>query len=143
MQQSVKGKTIIVAVFLPKINLKWYVDLIEYKFDIKPQSLFLYEIENDNSEYLITFKLNTNKKVNLKKIFRNATIINVKEGCLFSINGLNKLIERQSDCDVGNINHKTFKIDWDKYRNKLILSNSEGLSIKNIKKIKINNVKTT
>ena len=89
----------------------------------------------------MTFKLNIDKRINLREYFDNATVINVKGGCLFSINGLNKLIEQQSNCDRGNINHKSFNVDWYQYRNKLILSNRDGLSIKNIKKIKINDEK--
>ena len=141
MQQGIEERTIIVAVFLLKSNLNWHIDFIERKFNVKLESLSLYEIEGDDSDYLITFKLNTNKRIDLRKYFDNATIINIKKGCLFSINGLNKLIEQQSNCDRGNINHKSFNVDWHQYRNKLILSNREGLSIKNIKKIKINDEK--
>lgn len=141
MQQGIEERTIIVAVFLLKSNLNWHIDFIERKFNIKIESLSLYEIEGDDSDYLITFKLDIGENIDLKKHFNNATIINVKKGCLFSINGLNKLIEQESNCDIGNINHKAFKIDWYKYRNKLILSNSGGVSIKNIKKININDEK--
>ncbi len=128
-------KTLLVASFVPKITLSWFFTYLEERFKIKKNDIFIYEIENNDLDYLLTFKIKDDKKVDLKFHFDNATIVNIKNGCIFSINGLNKLIELEADCEQGNINYKNHKIDWESHRNTLILSNKNKLLIKGIKKI--------
>ena len=106
------------------------------KFNIERDFIFVYEICDNDLDYLITFKLKNDKKIDLKFHFNNATIVNIKCGCVFSINGLNRLIEDENGCDIGNINYGNHYVDWSKHCGELILSNKNKLSIKKIKKIK-------
>ena len=105
---------------------------------IKKENIFIYEISDNEDDYLLTFKLKNNKKIDLKFYFSNATIVNIKNGCIFSINGLNKLIELETNCEKGNVDYKNHKIKWNEYIDKLILSSKDKLLIKTIKKIKFN-----
>ena len=50
--------------------------------------------------------------------------------CLFSINALNKLIEKESGS-----NNKDYQVDWNQYKDKLIILTNGTLSIENINKI--------
>jgi hypothetical protein len=129
------GKVILLATFIPKNNVEWFLKYLKEKFNIKKENVFIYQIVENELEYLFTFKLQSTKKINLKFYFQNYTIVNNKCGCIFSINGLNRLIEHNSGCDIGNINYNNHKISWGEYTNKLILSNNNKLTIKNIKKI--------
>lgn len=131
-------KTLLIASFVPKTNIDWFFQYVNEKFNIKKDNIFMYEIENDDTDYLLTFKIKDSKKIDLKFYFSNATIVNIKNGCIFSINGLNRLIELEMSCDSNkdnNIEHKNYKINWELYKNKLILSNKNSLIIKTIKKI--------
>lgn len=130
--------TMLIASFIPKDKLDWFVNFLQEKFNIKNEYVFIYEVEGNDSEYLTTFKLRKNKKIDLKVHFINATIVNIKNECIFSINGLNRLIEEETGSDIGNINYKTHEIDWSNYKNKLILCNKGKLLIKTLKKIKNN-----
>lgn len=126
----------IIATFIPKISLDWFLKYLSDKFKIDKKRVFIYEIENNDNEYLITFSLSKNKKVDLKVAFNNATVVHVQNGCIFSINGLNRLIEEIVKTDVGNVNYKSVKVNWEDYRSKLILSNKNNdMIIKSIKKV--------
>lgn len=130
--------TILIASFIPKDKLDWFVEYLHEKFKIKKQYVFVYEVEGNDSEYLTTFKMRKNKKIDLKVYFNNATIVNLKNECIFSINGLNRLIEEETASDAGNINYKCHEIDWETYKGKLILCSKGKLLIKNLKKIENN-----
>ena len=132
------AKTLLIASFVPKTNIDWFIKYLDNKFLIKKENIFIYEISDNEDDYLLTFKLKNNKKIDLKFYFSNATIVNIKNGCIFSINGLNKLIELETNCEKGNVDYKNHKIKWNEYINKLILSSKDKLLIKTIKKIKFN-----
>ena len=129
-------KVILVATFIPLNNVEWFFKYLKEKFNIKKENVFVYEIKDNDLEYLLTFKIKSAKKINLKYYFQNYTIVNNKCGCIFSINGLNRLIERNSGCPIGNVNYDNHKVNWCEYTDKLILSNKNKLSIKDIKKVK-------
>ncbi len=131
-------KTLLIASFVPKTNIDWFIKYLDNKFLIKKENIFIYEISDNEDDYLLTFKLKNNKKIDLKFYFSNATIVNIKNGCIFSINGLNKLIELETNCEKGNVDYKNHKIKWNEYIDKLILSSKDKLLIKTIKKIKFN-----
>lgn len=130
-----KNKSLLIASFISKTTLDWTINYLKDKFNIKKDNIYVYEISDNDSEYLLTFKINNNSRIDLKSNFVNATIVNIKNGCIFSINGLNKLIEYELDVEEGNANYKTHIIDWEKYKNKLVLCNKKVLIIKSIKKI--------
>jgi len=130
-------KTMLIATFIPKSKVEWFIGYVNNKFNIKNEFIFIYEIDDNEFDYLLTFKLKNDKRIDLKFHFTNATIVNTKSGCIFSINGLNRLIEFENECEIGNVNYSNHQIDWKKYNGKLILSNKNQLSIKNIKKIEI------
>lgn len=134
-------KTLLIASFVPIITLEWFYKYLEEKFKIKRNEVFVYEIDKEEFEYLLTFKIKKDKKIDLKFHFDNATIVNIKNGCIFSINGLNRLIEFETNCETGNVNYENHKIDWKKYENKLILSNKNKLIIKNVKKLSDKQIK--
>ena len=128
-------KTLLIASFVQKTKMEWFLGNLEDNFGINKKSVFIYEIEDNISENLLTFKIKKDKKVNLKLHFENATVVNIKNCCIFSINGLNKLIEFENCENKGNIIHEKYIIDWSKYKNRLILSKKDKIVIKNIKKI--------
>ena len=96
-------KTLLIASFVPKTNIDWFIKYLDNKFLIKKENIFIYVISDNEDGYLLTFKLKNNKKIDLKFYFSNATIVNIKNGCIFSINGLNKLIELETNCEKGNV----------------------------------------
>ena len=126
---SVNG--IIIGTFVKKNKILSFLETLKYGFKVNLDKVFIYSIDTNKYEYLVTFK--TYNKERFIKNLSNATIMHVKNGCLFSINALNKLIEKEnSDSDKPN---NEYLIDWDKYKDKLIIQTNGELSLSNLSKI--------
>ena len=110
---------------------------METKFSITKDNIFAFENLDNTSNIILTFKftISRTERVNFKDLFPNAILIHKKGSCIYTINALNKLIEKNSDADDGNINHKSVKINWEDYQGKIMLTNDNKLNISNIKRI--------
>lgn len=126
---SVNG--IIIGTFVKKNKILSFLETLKYGFKVNLDKVFVYSIDTNKYEYLVTFK--TYDKERFIKNLNNATVMHIKNGCIFSINALNKLIEREnSDSDKPN---NEYLIDWDKYKDKLIIQTNGELSLSNLSKI--------
>jgi hypothetical protein len=121
---------IIIGTFVKKNKILSFLEALRTLYGIRLDKVFVYEIDTNRYEYLVTFKTFDKDKF-IKKI-RNATVMHVKNGCLFSINALNKLIDQEKGDDVPN---NEYLIDWDKYKDKLIVLTNGELSVSNLNKI--------
>lgn len=130
------NKTLLLASFVLKNNLSWFINHLKRNFNISADKLFFFDIEDDPNKVIVTFKIviNAGERLDIKKHFKNTIPIHKKGSSLYTINALNKLIESESGLEVGNINHKNYKIDWDKYQNIFILNNSNTLVLMAIKR---------
>ncbi len=130
------GKTVLLASFIFKDRLDWFLNYLESSFQINKNNVFLYDIEDD-TKVMVTFKLliKADTHINFKKVFPNATLIHKKGNAIYTINALNKLIETYSADNIGNINYKSVIIDWSKYQDNLLLIKNNNLAITPIKRI--------
>lgn len=126
---SVNG--IIIGTFVKKNKILSFLETLKYEFKVNLDKVFVYSIDSNKYEYLVTFK--TYDKEKFIKNLSNATVMHVKNGCLFSINALNKLIEKENS-DSNKPNNE-YLIDWDKYKDKLIIQTNGELSLSNLSKI--------
>ena len=122
---------IIIGTFVKKNRILSFIETLKNSFGIKLDKLFIYSIDTNKREYLVTFK--TFDKERFIKNLENATVMHVKNGCLFSINALNKLIEK--DNEGSDLPNNEFVVDWDKYKDRLIIITNGELSISNLSKI--------
>jgi len=79
-------------------------------------------------------KIEGDTKVDTNSFFPPTIIVHKKGECFYTINALNKLIEKITDSSLGNINYQNVKIDWDHYQNKMIIVKNDELKIIEIKK---------
>lgn len=130
-------KTILLASFIFPERVDYYLGYLESKFGISKKQVFCYENLDDKSKLILTFRITikNGEKLNLKELFPSTIPINKKGNALYTINALNKLIETLNDGNVGNIDYKSIKIDWNQYQNKLILITDEELRFFNITRI--------
>lgn len=131
-------KMYLLASFIPKTRIDWFLGFLEHKFKITKDKVFLYDIKENEFEYLVTFKISREKKIDFRSNFDNVIIISKKDDCIFSINGLNKLIEYETGIDSAN-RSDNYRVDFSKYKNTLILTKNNELIIYNVSKIKCNN----
>lgn len=122
------NKYILIGTFVNKKQILYFLEKLNVKFNISYDKMFVYSIDKNNYEYLVTFRTN-NKELYLKEI-KNSTVMHVKNGCIFSINALNKLIEKETG-----ENNKEYQLNWDSYKDKLIILTNGKLSIDSINKI--------
>ena len=121
---------IIIGTFVKKNRILTFIEELKNDYGIKYEKIFIYSIDTNKREYLVTFK--TFDKEKFIKNLNNATVMHVKNGCLFSINALNKLIEQEKGDSIPN---NEYVVDWDKYKDKLIIITNGELSISNLSKI--------
>lgn len=121
---------IIIGTFVRKNKILSFLETLRGDYGIKLEKVFVYEIDTNQSEYLVTFK--TFDKDRFIKKISNATVMHVKNGCLFSINALNRLIEKEKG---GNVPNNEYLVDWDKYKDNLIILTGGELSISKLTKI--------
>jgi hypothetical protein len=121
---------VIIGTFVKKNKILSFLETLRAGYGVKLDKVFVYYIDTNQSEYLVTFKTFDKDKF-IKKI-NNATVMHVKNGCLFSINALNRLIEKEKGEEVPN---NEYLVDWDKYKDKLIILTGGELSISKLSKI--------
>ena len=121
---------IIIGTFVKKNRILSFLETLRTEYKIRLDKVFVYSIDTNQAEYLVSFKTFDKDKF-IRKI-SNATVMHVKNGCLFSINALNKLIEKQKNDDKPN---NEYLIDWDTYKDKLIILTNGELSVSNLTKI--------
>lgn len=123
------NKTLLLASFVSKTNLTWFINHLKNNFNITEEKLFFFNIADEPNKVIVTFKIivEAGEKLDIKKHFKNTIPIHKKGMSLYTINALNKLIEVESKLELGNINHKNYKIDWNKYQNIFILKNGDNL----------------
>ena len=127
-------KILLLASFLRPEYLDSFLNKIKKKFDIKKEQIFFFKIEDGS--YLLTYKVYVDfeNKIDIKKELPKTIQIHKKGDTIFTINALNKLIEKESGLS-GNVNYKEYKINWDDYKNKIILLKGDNLEITNIERI--------
>tara|TARA_R110000822_G_scaffold269913_1_gene392969 strand:+ start:635 stop:1039 length:405 start_codon:yes stop_codon:yes gene_type:complete len=127
-------KTILVATFIKLENLNVFLDKLKNDFDVNKKSVFMFETENN--DLILTYKifLNVGEKINLKKELTKTIQIHKKGNTFFTINSLNRLIERDFDLVSGNIDYSNYQIEWEKYENTMISLKNNNLEILQLKK---------
>ena len=116
---------------MKKNKILSFIETLNNDFNIKYDKIFVYTIDTNKREYLVTFK--TFDKEKFMKNLNNATVLHVKNNCLFSINALNKLIER--DNKGSDSPNNEYIVDWNKYKDKLVIVTNGELTISNLSKI--------
>lgn len=122
--------SLIIGTFVKKNRILSFLETLKSQYKINIDKVFVYQIDTNQYEYLVTFKTN-DKDAFIGKL-ANATVMHVKNGCIFSINALNKLIDSLNEGDTPN---NEFVIDWNAYKDKLIIQTNGVLNIANITKI--------
>jgi hypothetical protein len=107
------------------------IDDIKAKYDIIYNKLFVLEIV-DKNEYVITYNVD---QTNLSSIPDNTILVHRKKesNTLYTINALNELIKKLN----GGVVDTSYKVDWQHYRNCVLLTQHNELNQLNTKIYKI------
>lgn len=124
-------KEVLIGTFVNKHKILSFIEKVKNLTKMNTDKIYVFIIEGNSNEYLVTFKSYSNKGL-INKLY-NSTVLHVKNGCLFSINALNELIKEENGDTIQN--HKEYLIDWSKFKNKLMIMTSGKLRLYNISKI--------
>jgi hypothetical protein len=124
-------KEVLIGTFVNKHKILSFIEKVKNLTKMNTDKIYVFIIEGNSNEYLVTFKSYSNKGL-INKLY-NSTVLHVKNGCLFSINALNEMIKEEKGDTIQN--HKDYLIDWSKFKNKLMIMTSGKLRLYNISKI--------
>lgn len=123
-------KGVIIGSFIKKREVLSFLEILKNTYNIPMDRIYVFSIDENDDEFLITFK-SSSKDYKTNRLY-GSTVMHVKNGCIFSINALNRLIVSLYGEDV---NPNDVEIDWDTYKDKLIILTNGELNIKSLSKI--------
>ena len=108
---------------------------ITSKYSILYNKLFILESQ-DTEEYLITYNVDTDKPLDF--IPENTILLHRKKdsNTLYTINALNTLVKQLNN----GVSDKNFMVEWNNYRNNVLLTQGNDLRIIRTKIFKIINL---
>ena len=105
---------------------------IKQVYFLPDKTIFVFENDKNKNEVILTY--NVKLKENQEKFPLTISIHRKKEtGTLYTINSLNCIVKEENN----GILDKNFKIDWELYKNCLIITNDVGYKIINLNLINI------
>ena len=112
-------------------NLEDLIEEVKSKYDIIYNKIFVLEIVGKD-EFVITYNVD---QTNLNSIPDNTILVHRKKesNTLYTINALNELIKKLN----GGVVDTSYKVDWQHYRNCILLTQHNELNQLNTKIYKI------
>lgn len=115
-------KTQLLCTFTTKDELQKTLQNIRESYVIVYNYIYILQNKSNLDELFITYNINTEYRP--QQPLEDTILIHRKKesNSLYTINALNQLVREEN----GGILDKTFVIDWQKFRNSIILTNTEG-----------------
>ena len=115
-------KTQLLCTFTTKDGLQKTLQDIRETYVIVYNYIYILQNKSDLDELYVTYNINTEFKP--PQPLEDTILIHRKKesNTLYTINALNQLVKEEN----GGILDKTFVIDWNKFKNSIILTNTEG-----------------
>ena len=115
-------KTQLLCTFTSKDTLQKTLQDIRETYVIVYNYIYILQNKSNLDELYVTYNINTEFKP--PHPLEDTILIHRKKesNTLYTINALNQLVREEN----GGVLDKTFVIDWQKFRNSIILTNTEG-----------------
>jgi hypothetical protein len=119
-QEQLKNK--LFCTFSPKDKLEDTLDTIKSEYEIMYSKIFVLESE-DSDEYLCTYNIEIQDRTT--KVLPNTILLHRKKetNTLYTINSLNLLIKSLNE----GVLDTSFRIEWQNYRNTVLLTQGDDL----------------
>ena len=116
-------RTQLLCTFTKKRKVDDTIDSILDVYTVVFDKIFILEGDNNEDEYILTYNVEAGERINR---LPNTISLHRKKhtNTLYTINALNDLIR---ELNGGKLD-KTFPIEWENYKNSLLLTNEEGLN---------------
>jgi hypothetical protein len=119
-QEQLKNK--LFCTFSPKDKLEYTLDTIKSEYEIMYSKIFVLESE-DSDEYLCTYNIEVQDRTT--RVLPNTILLHRKKetNTLYTINSLNLLIKSLNE----GILDTSFRVEWQNYRNTVLLTQGDDL----------------
>lgn len=119
------------ATFFPKNNQESVINALTERYEILYKKIFVLDIM-DSDEQLCTYNIDTN---NINSLLNNTISVHRKKSTntLYSLNSLNILIKKLN----GGVLDKSFVVNWDNYKNCILLTKNGEINQLNTKLLNI------
>ena len=115
-------KTQILSTFTTKDDLQTTLQEIRERYHVVYNYIYVLQNKSNLEELFITYNIDTAYKP--EKQLENTILVHRKKqsNTLYTINALNELVKEEND----GVLDKNFMIDWEKFKNSIIVTNTEG-----------------
>lgn len=115
-------KTQLLCTFTSKDELQTTLQEIRTKYHIVYNYIYVLQNKSNLDELFVTYNIDVQYQP--EKPLENTILVHRKKqsNTLYTINALNELVKEENN----GVLDKTFSIDWDKFRNSIIVTNVEG-----------------
>ena len=127
-------RTQLLCTFTNEADFESVLQNIQDSFILYSRKIFILKLK-PSQELVISYNIIPNNE----RKFLGSTILahrKKESNTIYTINALNRLIEDLNGC----VADKTYKIDWDSYKNSMILTDGDGYKILNTSLFRIVNV---
>lgn len=125
--------TQLLCTFTSKEKLEETLQEIREVYFIVYNYIYVLQNKSDLDKLYVTFNIDTDKRP--KSPLENTILVHRKKhfNTLYTINALNETIKNENDGELD----KQFQLDWSKYKNSILVTNTEGVKKINTRIFKI------
>ena len=115
-------KTQLLCTFTTKEELQTSLQEIRTKYRIVYNYIYVLQNKGNLNELFVTYNIDTQYQPD--KPLENTILVHRKKqsNTIYTINALNELVKEENN----GVLDKTFSIDWNKFKNSIIVTNVEG-----------------
>jgi hypothetical protein len=115
-------QTQLLCTFTTKEELQKTLQLIRETYHIVYNYIYVLQNKGNLDELFVTYNIDTSVKP--EKPLEDTILVHRKKqsNTLYTINALNELVKEENN----GVLDKSFSIDWDKFKNSIIVTNVEG-----------------
>jgi hypothetical protein len=130
----------LLATFTHARKLQMVLEQIGESFEVVSGKVFILKDEDDPQKRILTYNI-VKQDTPFSDSVRNSISLHRKKetNTLYTINALNAVVKEQNNGELD----KAFAVDWEEYRNCILLVNSEDVVDETIKKINTRLIKVT
>jgi hypothetical protein len=125
-------KTQLVCTFTKKHQSQETIDVIRKDFSLLNNKIFMFKPLEIKEDYMLSYNVIMDS---YKKFLPNSIMVHQKRetNTIYTINALNELIMNLNN----GILDKSYKIEWERYKNCALLKNKEGFRVVKIILVKV------
>ena len=115
-------QTQLLCTFTAKADLQYTLNQIKQTYNVVYNFIYVLQNKENLDELYITYNIDTQYKPMYP--LRDTILVHRKKqsNTLYTINALNEIVKEEN----GGYSSKDYIVDWDKYKNTLIVTNPEG-----------------